>query len=222
MKQENITVIAVAATVIVGILGLVILASSRAGTITTFEKEMVDIADNVGINTDEFIVDYKSQEVRDEADFSYQAALARNVKSTPTIIINEESIFPVDQYSEWKTILQTRLDAREDQTEKLVIDLYEDFQCSLCAQFAPLVQQAEKEFANEITVNTNYFFLNPDNTKSTRYAYGAIAAERQGKGHEFAREVFIKEFPNVKSIFDAADLAEQQRQSAGIDPTTSE
>lgn len=208
-NNNNITIIAIAATVIVGILGLVFLSASRSGQLTSFEREIVDIADNLGMDTDKFIEDYKSSEIRDTAQASYNAALARGINSTPTIIINEERITPVYQYSEWKEIIQTRLDAREEKTQKLVIDLYEDFQCSFCAQFAPLVQQSKKEFVNEVTFNTNYFFLNPDNTKSTRYAYAALAAAQQGKEMEFERAIYIKEYPNVKSIFDAADLSSQ-------------
>lgn len=79
---------------------------------------------------------------------------------------------------------------------KLPIEIedYFDYQCSHCANFAPVVEELKAEYGDKIKVTYRHFpFLND---QSTELAYGAVAAELQGKFSEYHNEVY-KRFRDV-------------------------
>src|SRR5699024_12677703 len=79
--------------------------------------------------------------------------------------------------------------SQPEQTDKLVITEYSDYQCPACAYFHPFVEKIKKTMGDKVTFNLRYFPL-----QSHRYsalaARAAQAAKNQGKFIEMHNLLF--------------------------------
>ena len=88
------------------------------------------------------------------------------------------------------------------------VDLYEDFQCPICAQFESALGPTFQELAAQGKVKLNYHVLNflDDNTgakNSTPAANGAFCAARVDKFKEFHNAVFASQVAEGQDVTDA-------------------
>ncbi len=88
------------------------------------------------------------------------------------------------------------------------VDLYEDFQCPICAQFEAALGSTFQGLAQEGKLKLNYHVLNflDDNTgaeNSTPAANGAFCAARIDKFKEFHNAVFASQVAEGKDVTDA-------------------
>lgn len=190
----------VAITLIVGVGGLFILATSRKDKPTSFERDLMTMAGQVGINEDEFLTKYRSSEVRDRVDNIIQAAKDRGVQSTPTIYINGSQVNPVTTYAEFDALLSPYIE--EADGEKVVVEVYDDYTCPYCARFFPILLQAKAEFgADVLEINKNYFELNSASL-ARKYSYAAEVAKEYGKFDQYSRKIFERQHDVDYSILD--------------------
>jgi protein-disulfide isomerase len=88
------------------------------------------------------------------------------------------------------------------------VDLYEDFQCPICAQFEQALGPTVQALAAQGKLKLNYHVLNflDDKTgakNSTPAANGAFCAASQGKFQEFHNAVFASQVPEGQDVTDA-------------------
>ncbi len=88
------------------------------------------------------------------------------------------------------------------------VDLYEDFQCPICAQFESALGPTFQDLASQGKLKLNYHVLNflDDNTgakNSTPAANGAFCAARIGKFQDFHNAVFASQVPEGQDVTDA-------------------
>ncbi|HLR24321.1 MAG TPA: thioredoxin domain-containing protein [Fodinibius sp.] len=88
--------------------------------------------------------------------------------------------------------------SQSEQTDKLVITEYSDYQCPACAYFHPFVEKIKKTMGDKVTFNLRYFPL-----QSHRYsalaARAAQAAKNQGKFIEMHNLLFEQQQQWVSS-----------------------
>ncbi len=88
------------------------------------------------------------------------------------------------------------------------VDLYEDFQCPICAQFEEALGSTFQDLAAQGKLKLNYHVLNflDDKTgakNSTPAANGAFCAANLGKFQEFHNAVFASQVPEGQDVTDA-------------------
>jgi protein-disulfide isomerase len=88
------------------------------------------------------------------------------------------------------------------------VDLYEDFQCPICAQFEAALGSTMQGLAQEGKLKLNYHVLNflDDKTgakNSTPAANGAFCAAADGKFQEFHNAIFASQVAEGKDVTDA-------------------
>jgi protein-disulfide isomerase len=88
------------------------------------------------------------------------------------------------------------------------VDLYEDFQCPICAQFEAALGSTMQGLAQDGKLKLNYHVLNflDDKTgakNSTPAANGAFCAAADGKFQEFHNAVFASQVAEGKDVIDA-------------------
>ncbi len=88
------------------------------------------------------------------------------------------------------------------------VDLYEDFQCPICAQFEAALGSTFQDLAAQGKLKLNYHVLNflDDKTgakNSTPAANGAFCAAGQGKFQEFHNAVFASQVAEGQDVTDA-------------------
>ncbi|WKZ27230.1 MAG: thioredoxin domain-containing protein [Candidatus Paceibacterota bacterium] len=75
-------------------------------------------------------------------------------------------------------------------TAPAVLVEYSDFQCPACAQFEPLIKQAQDEFGDKLTLVYRHFPLRTIHANANLAAQAAEAAGAQGKFWEMHRIIF--------------------------------
>lgn len=71
-------------------------------------------AQNLGLNTEQFVTDYKSGDVRDAVNADYKSAIAAGLSSTPSFFVNGQYLQNVNGYEGLKNALEAAL-AQEQQ-----------------------------------------------------------------------------------------------------------
>ena len=88
------------------------------------------------------------------------------------------------------------------------VDLYEDFQCPICAQFESILGSTFQDLAAQGKLKLNYHVLNflDDKTgakNSTPAANGAFCAAADGKFQEFHNAIFANQVTEGEDVTDA-------------------
>ena len=175
-----------------GFLGTLIF--SRQGQPTSFERELISLAESIGIDKDKFFNDYQKEDVRSKVDQDIAYGESLGVNSTPSAFVNGGKIDTTADYSTFKEIIQREVDSASDLPIKL--EIFEDYQCPFCANFFPIPYLAEAEFGQDITVEHYHFPLENIHPLARRYAYAAEAARQQGKYFEMSQAIYTNESGN--------------------------
>lgn len=92
----------------------------------------------------------------------------------------------------------------KDAPVKLVV--FSDFECPLCARMAKILNRVHENFPERVTIAYRYYPL-PSHPHAFRAAEAAECAAEQGKFWQFHDELFRRQPPNEKALFDAAAAA---------------
>ena len=72
------------------------------------KDKFVEYAKEIGLDTDKFVSDYESKEIRDKVDSDMQSALALGINSTPTFFLNGSKVSP-RSLEEFKSLIDEQL-----------------------------------------------------------------------------------------------------------------
>jgi len=177
-------------SILVGILAIGGLVALRGDDATSVEQEYIDIANQVGLNQEQFLTDFRGEEVKQIVEDQKNDALIRlnGNAATPSIFLDGERAEIAD-FSTYKAVLQPMVNALEE-GGKVKMEIFEDYNCPSCANFYPISYQLKAEFGDKLDLqHKNLPFLKPT---STSYARAAEAARKQDKIYEYSRALFEK------------------------------
>lgn len=198
--MKNPTMLIVLATIIVGVGFLGALIVSNRDEVKE-SSDVVEIATNLGLDTDMFIQDYESQEISDLVEAQRVDALGRlgGNASTPSVFINGEIYIRTNEITTLETLSALVDEANQEDSQTtlpIVVEVFEDYNCSACAAYQKELFEIENTFdVTQVDLQKKHLpFLKET---STKYAKAAEAARKQGKFNEYNMEVFMKNFPNL-------------------------
>ncbi|BCX14167.1 MAG: hypothetical protein KatS3mg085_699 [Candidatus Dojkabacteria bacterium] len=202
MKNKTFLVSLITILLGVGVLGVLFVAYRDE---RVENSDLVQIAEKLNLDVDRFLEDYESDEVKNIVEQNKNEALeilkeaGINGAQTPTVAINGVYV----QRVTGKTLTDLINERLENADElPIVVDIYEDYKCSACAQFQFEVFEAYMNFTSEyVVINKKHLpFLRP---QSTNYAYGAEAARKQSEEafEKFNIELFILNHPSISYDF---------------------
>jgi protein-disulfide isomerase len=191
MEKNSSTIFVVGVIVVsLGLLGALVL--SRQGQPTSVERDLIDMAEELGLDGDQFFEDYQSEELRNEVDANVQAGIDRGVNATPTTFINGRQVQIAGTYDEFSSMVAAELNT-ENVEPPVLVEVYEDYQCPFCAQFFPFPYLLEAEFGADVEVIHHHMPLDSIHPLARRYAYAAEAARKQGAYVAYSTAIFTKE-----------------------------
>ena len=188
MKNPTLLIVGVTLVLGLGFLGFLIVNSKddiKQGS------DVVELATKLGLDTDQFIADYESDEIAQIVEDQKADALARlgGSASTPSVFIDGEEYTRVTTETLADGI-QTKLDAADDEDLPIVVEVFEDYNCSACAAFQEDLYAAESVFtADQVVIEKKHLPFLADS--STKYARAAEAARKQGMFDEYNVELFM-------------------------------
>lgn len=178
---------------LIGVVFVVVLARAKSDDLNAYERDMVDLAKELGLDEAQFTEDMQSQEVKDKvaADEAEALELLDGRASTPSIFIDGTQ-YQFAGYESFKSIIESKVtDAETNGTLPVEVVTFTDFNCPACAQFDISKQRLMGEMdPTEVDfVSKHLPFLKES---SDYYAYAAEAAGKQDKFHEFGKKIYSK------------------------------
>lgn len=76
-------------------------------------QDLIDFAVNTGLNQDEFTQCLNSDEAKKVAQYWHEQGIKRGVDATPTFFINSQKFIGVQPYSEFKKLIEEKLNQTE-------------------------------------------------------------------------------------------------------------
>lgn len=197
---------------VIGLGFLAVLALSQKGQPNTFERELIALAEGIGLDKDQFFEDYKSDEVKNKVQEHVDYGNQIGVNATPSAYINQVPIDIASEYAGFKTTIEQAIMAADELP--ITLSVFEDYQCPFCSNFFPITYLIEAEFGEDVVVEHYHFPLDNIHPKARRYAYAAEAAALQGKYYEMSRAIFeyehAKEYPELDLLIEgSAPLSEE-------------
>ncbi len=191
---KNSSTLFIVGTLVLGLGFLGILVFSRQGQPTSFERELITLAESVGMDGDKFFEDYSNDEVRSRVAEDIRFAEELGVNATPSAFINGEKIDTTADYAAFREIISDKIDNAAELP--ITLQIFEDYQCPFCANFFPVPYFAEAEFGADLVVE-HYHFPLDNHQLARRYAYAAEAAREQDKYFEMSKAIFESESGQV-------------------------
>ena len=205
--ENNSSMYFIIGALVLGLGFLGFLAFSQKGQPTSFERDLITMAEGLGMDGDQFFKDYKSSEVRDAVQAQVDYGNSLGVNATPSAFINEEPIEIAGTYDEFKVTIQNAI-ANADELP-ITFQVFEDYQCPFCSNFFPIPYLVEAEFGNDVIVEHYHYPLDSIHPLSRRYAYAAQAASLQGKYYEMSRAIFESEhdktYPELDLLIEGSE-----------------
>ncbi len=133
----------------------------------------------------------------------------RLVSIDPTQSPDEASKFPPPSSTDWTL--------GSSKSPSLTLIEYSDFQCPYCAQLAPVLEELQSKYPDQVTVTFRYFPL-PSHPLSLPTAQAAEAAGMQGKFWEMHNALFSQQNTWAAMTPDQFDTwVTQQAKDLGLD-----
>jgi protein-disulfide isomerase len=187
----NTIILLVTAVLSIGLIAVLVL--SKGDEPRAAERELIELAESIGMDGDQFLEDYRSDEVRGAVDDDVEYAEDNLERiSTPTVRFDGELADTPGSYEDFSAAISEAIEAK-DSDEPLEIEVFEDFQCPYCSQFFPMPYQAEAEFGDSIEVIHIHLPLTSIHPQAESYAWAAEAAKKQDKYVEMSTAIFKKE-----------------------------
>jgi len=181
--------------ILVLLLGLVflgVLVFSTRDAPTKQDQQLIDIAAKLGLDKDKFANDFRSEEIKNIVQSQLEQGLSKFEglnRYTPLVILNGE-VIKLSQIEEIEKLLKDKLGNSEG---KVNLEIYSDFSCPFCKLLFEFMLDFQSREPELFDSRINYQKLNlpiiGGNT-SQKYAYAYEAAKMQGKGDEYARELY--------------------------------
>ncbi len=181
---------------VIGIVFLGALVATQQASLTAQEKDMVDLAVRLGLDEEKFKTDLTGKEVKNIVDTqkSEAEALQPGGISTPAVFIDGIR-YENSSYGELKSFLEKKIAEASEEELPVVVDVFTDYNCPACANFAPFKKALAIELGDDVQVNSKHSpFLRPS---STIYAQAAEAARMQSKFDEFDKELYLLTNPDI-------------------------
>lgn len=191
MNGRMIAIVSVVVSILV--LGVLILIAGGERT-TQLEEDLVSFAEQVGIeDTDKFLEDYKSDEIRNRVEQDKEDILAIiGQASTPTVLINgqRQDLNTIGNAELFTETLNTLIEIQGEGADPIVVEIYEDMTCPACANFFPEALLTEIEFSEDQVVFERKHLPFRIESTSYAYAYAIEAAALQGQKLAYTKLVF--------------------------------
>lgn len=178
-------------TIVIGIAFLAFLIISQNGKLNRNEQAVVDLAVNLGLDREQFLVDLKSDTVKNIVEEQKKDVLQRigGVPSTPQIFFNSEKL-ALQSYDQIET---TIAQLKEEKPESnVLVEIFSDYNCSACFNLETFLEDLKTRmpdlFVNVDLQQKHLPFLNPNS--SQLYAQAAEAAKLQNKFSEYNSALF--------------------------------
>lgn len=186
--STNTIILLVTAVLSIGLIAVLVLARGDEPRAT--ERELIQLAESVGMDGDQFLEDYRSDEVRNKVseDLEYAESTLERI-STPTVLFDGELASTPSSYESFSEAINEALESKEE-GDILSIEVFEDYQCPFCSEFFPMPYQAEAEFGEQIEVTHVNLPLKSIHPLAESYAWAAEAARNQDKFVEMATAIF--------------------------------
>lgn len=204
--------IAIIATVVLSILLIVALAFGTKGRLSALERELSDIAVEIGLDKEKFIEAYRADSTDDKVQDDINDAKSRlstgEGLSTPTIYVNGErlnlnNVYTVASGDDSETLMTLGGDIADYFNEMasiegaelpIKVEVFEDIQCPFCGNFYIAKELAKAEVdSDEVQFIHRNLPLEEIHPVARRYARAIYAAADQGKEDEMIRKLFEKE-----------------------------
>ncbi len=186
-------------TVIVSVAVLALLVLSRGDEPTVRERQVLEIAELIGLDKEKFLQDYRSEDVRNTVAADLAEADARQERlGTPSFFFNGEQIQVPSSYEDLKNKIETAITTLGED-EILLIEEFFDYRCPFCAISFPYTYQAKVEFGEKIQVKHRFSPLTSlaGHQDAESWAWAAQAARLQGKFFEYSKATFEKLHANL-------------------------
>lgn len=189
---------------VVFIVGMVWLSGVEQTGPKSNEEKFVSYAAELGLNTDQFLVDLRSDDAKQAVTEGRAAGNAANVDSTPTVIVNGETMRP-STVAEFQKVIedlvaQGNVQERPDgynvkgAAQPLVlIEEYSDFQCPACGSMYPLLKENVEANIDTTALVYKHFPLTQIHPFADIAARAAEAAGKQGKFWEMHDLLFERQ-----------------------------
>ena len=227
MKEGIPSYLYIVFTALVGAAFIVFLVWQQQGELDTREEDLVNLAEQIGADREQFIEDYQSDAIREDVEAQNLLGEETGVNATPTIVVDGEIV-----ESNALADIQARIDQKiEDDTVEKPVLVYEyfDFQCPACAQFHQTALQLEIAYDDsEVEFRQQAFFIPQFNQEvSEHYAYAFEAARLQGLGEEMEAEIFMYHHRDSRYDYDLVQsliesYRSEQEDAASEEDTDSE
>lgn len=193
MKKSPAT-IGIITTLVIGIVFLFVIIISQRDDIKN-GSDVAILASDLGMNKDQFLADMESDAVKKIVEDQKTDALNRldGRASTPSIFINGE-IFVRQTNTDLEEKLASLVNEAKvgatNLTLPIKVEVFEDYNCSACAQFQYQLHEIEVKFTTaEVDLQKkNLPFLKET---SEKYARAAEAARIQGKFSQYDLELYM-------------------------------
>lgn len=212
--MENKNALIFGGIIIAGLAFLGILIAATSGKATSAEREVIAIAEELGMDGEKFYEDYKKEDVRARVQEDIDYANSLGVNSTPSVFINDVRSSAISSYDELKGAVEAAL----LETDVVKVEVFEDLQCPFCAQFFPFPVILEAEFGDAVEVINYHFPLESIHAKAKMYAYFAEAAAEQDMKFEMTRAIFTLESGDEYAVLDS--LTDNGSDEGNEDTTT--
>lgn len=191
--MKNPTGIIIAVTLIVGValLGVLIVTNRDDAKENT---DVVEIAETLEMDVDQFIADYESEEIAslvDDQRADAEERLGGNLV-TPSVFINGQLFsrqVEGDVLAEIQRLVDLANEQESESTLPVLVEVFEDYNCGACAQFQNDLFEIENAFTtDELDLQKKHLpFLRES---SEKYARAAEAARLQDKFEEYNLELY--------------------------------
>lgn len=192
MKKSPAT-LGIIATLVIGIVFLFVIIISQRDNIKN-GSDVAILASDLGMNKEQFLADMESDAVKKIVEDERADGLNRlnGRASTPSIFING-----VQFTRQTNTDFEEKLDSlvseakagSETVTLPINVEIFEDYNCSACAQFQYQIHDIEVKFSkSEVNLQKKHLPFLKDT--SEKYARAAEAARLQGKFDQYHIELY--------------------------------
>ncbi|MCA9387252.1 thioredoxin domain-containing protein [Candidatus Dojkabacteria bacterium] len=222
--EKNSSLYFIIGALVLGLGFLGFLAFAQKGQPTSFERDLINIAEGIGLDGEKFFEDYKSDKVKNKVQDQIDYGNSIGVNATPSAFINEEPIEISATYEEFRGVMQSQIDNADELP--ITFSVFEDYQCPFCANFFPIPYLVKAEFGEDVIVEHYNYPLDNIHPLARRYAYAVIAAEEQGKYYEMSRAIFEfehdKEYPELDLLIEGSEPVDNSTEEQAPVENTSE
>ncbi len=197
---------------IVGIIVTLLVGTGLLGALIISKKDeikqgsdIVEIASKLGMDADQFIADFESEEVANTVESQRVDALDRlgGTASTPTVFINNELFerqVAGDIEENIKLQIASSKEANSEIKLPIKVEIFEDYNCPHCAEFQDELHDLIEAFdSKDVDFQLKHLPFLKDS--SERYAKAAEAARKQDKFYEYSLELYMMLHPGTSYEF---------------------